>query len=766
MMTDPSSRSKIPISALRSNSARKLHIIVALFVLILFCLLALDSFRIQNLTAIRAYVQGEGLWSKAQKEAVIALRRYGRSFNEVDFRDYLASVAIPLGDRQARIELEKNAPDFDVVYRGFLQGGNRAEDVQGMASLFRRFRKVRYMSKAIDTWTLGDRDIVQLQEAAAALQAEILSGRRDPAAIESLIARIDNIDNHLTPLENQFSNEMTSGSLMLSRYLSLFVFGSAGVLMAAAISFSLHLSGQIQTWEVALEAANESLKKSERRFRFLMRDLSDVILVLASDGTLYYASHSAGRIFGYSPSDLTGQNVSSFIHKDDRLHFKNCLEKVATQVGGSFATEFRLLRKDGSWISVEATGNPMSDDPSAGRTLLTCRDVTERRRLENELGQSQKMEAIGRLAGGIAHDFNNILMIIGGYAEIILGQLHPQDPLRKSADPILNVVDRGAALTKRLLSFSRKQVMNPRNLDPNAILEDISKILPRLLGEEIEMAVLPGRDTGMIYADHIQLEQVLINLAVNARDAMPHGGRLTIETANIDFDGSHPPPQQLILPGSYVLLKITDTGCGMNSETRSHVFEPFFTTKAEGKGTGLGLSIVYGIVKRSGGYILVESELNSGTTIKIYFPRVDAVPSPPVDSASQVVNAGNDSGIVLIVEDEELLRNMICEFLASGGYTVLEASSGAEAIAAMERFGRPIDILVTDVILPKTRGPELAGKLREKLPDLKVIYMSGYTDTSLVRDGILEAGTILVQKPFKLQELARVIREALSRVQR
>jgi CheY-like chemotaxis protein len=308
--------------------------------------------------------------------------------------------------------------------------------------------------------------------------------------------------------------------------------------------------------------------------------------------------------------------------------------------------------------------------------------------------------------------------------------------------------------------------MNPRNLDPNAILEDISKILPRLLGEEIEMAVLPGRDTGMIYADHIQLEQVLINLAVNARDAMPHGGRLTIETANIDFDGSHTPPQQLILPGSYVLLKITDTGCGMNSETRSHVFEPFFTTKAEGKGTGLGLSIVYGIVKRSGGYILVESELNSGTTIKIYFPRVDAVPSPPVDSASQVVNAGNDSGIVLLVEDEELLRNMICEFLASGGYTVLEASSGAEAIAALERFGRPIDILVTDVILPKTRGPELAGKLREKLPDLKVIYMSGYTDTSLVRDGILEAGTILVQKPFKLQELARVIREALSRVQR
>jgi PAS domain S-box-containing protein len=749
----------------RPNSARKLHIIVTLFVLILFCFLALDNFRIQNLTAIRAYVQGEGLWSKAQKEAVLALRRYGRSYSEGDFQDYLTSIAIPLGDRQARIELEKNVPDFDVVSRGFLQGGNRAEDVQGMALLFRRFRKIRYMSEAIDTWTQGDRDIVQIQEAAAALHSEILSGRRDPATIESLSARIDNIDNHLTPLENQFSDKMTLGSLMLSHYLSLFVFGSAGVLLAAGISFSLHLSRQIQKSEVALDVANESLQKSERRFRSLMRDLSDVILVLASDGTLYYASHSAGRIFGYASPDLTGQNLSLLLHEDDRLHFKNCLEKVATQEGGTFATEFRLLRKDGTWISVEATGNPMSDDPSAGRTLLTCRDVTERRRLEHDLGQSQKMEAIGRLAGGIAHDFNNILMIIGGYAEIILNQLHPQDPLRKSADPILSIVDRGSALTKRLLSFSRKQVMNPRNLDINAILEDISKILPRLLGEEIETAVLPGRGTGMIYADYVQLEQVLINLAVNARDAMPHGGALTIETANIDFDSSHPPSQHLILPGSYVLLKITDTGCGMNAETKSHVFEPFFTTKAEGKGTGLGLSIVYGIVKRSGGYILVESELNAGTTVKIYFPRVDAAPDQP-GVAIEPVKAGKDSGIVLLVEDEDLLRNMICEFLTSGGYTVLEASSGAEAIAAMERFGQPIDILVTDVILPKIRGPELAGKLREKIPGLKVIYMSGYTDTSLVRDGILEAGTILVQKPFKLHELARVIREALSRVQR
>jgi CheY-like chemotaxis protein len=292
----------------------------------------------------------------------------------------------------------------------------------------------------------------------------------------------------------------------------------------------------------------------------------------------------------------------------------------------------------------------------------------------------------------------------------------------------------------------------------------MSKILPRLLGGGIEITILPGRNTGMIYTDSVQLEQVLINLAVNSRDAMPQGGELTIETANVDFDESHPPSQPFIVPGSYVLLTVKDTGRGMTAETKSHVFEPFYTTKEQGKGTGLGLSIVYGIVKRSGGYILVESEPNAGTCIKIYFPRVDVAPELP-HAADEIEKTGTDSGTVLIVEDEDLLRNMICEFLTRAGYTVLEAGNGAEAMAALERFGRPIDILVTDVILPKIRGPELAQKLLEKFPDLKVVYISGYTGSSLVRDGILEAGTILVQKPFKLQDLARVIRETLSRVQ-
>jgi len=755
-----------PVQAvfIRPNSARKLRIIVILFIVIFFCFLAVDNFRIQNLAAIRAYVKGEALWSKAQKEAVLALRRYGRSYNETDYRDYLTAIAVPLGDRQARQELEKKVPDYRAVSRGFLQGGNDPDDLHGLADLYRRFRRVRYMSDAIDTWSLGDHYIVQLQGAADALHEEILSGRKDQKAIESLMQEIDEIDNRLTPLENQFSNQMTSGSRVMSYYLSLFVVGFAGMLLAAGVTFSLHLAGQIEKSEGALEVANESLKKSEQRFRSLIQDLSDVILVLAADGTLYYASHSAERIFGHASPDLVGRNISSFIHAEDQLKLRDCLEKAALQPGGTFATEFRLRRKDESWICLEATGNPMSDDPSAGRILLTCRDVTERRRLEQELGQSQKMEAIGRLAGGIAHDFNNILMIIGGYAEMILGQLHPEDPLCKSASPILKIVDRGSALTKRLLAFSRKQVMSPRNVDLNAALEDMSKILPRLLGEEIEIVISPGKNTGMIYADYVQLEQVLINLAVNSRDAMSQGGRLTIETANVDFDESHSPAQPFIVPGSYVLLAVTDTGCGMSAETRSHVFEPFFTTKEEGKGTGLGLSIVYGIVKRSGGYIIVDSEVNAGTSVKIYFPRVEAAPELASD-ANALEKTGNDAGAVLVVEDEDLLRKMVCEFLTRGGYTVLEAPSAVDAFAALEKFRRPIDVLVTDVILPKTRGPELAAGIRKKYPDLKVVYMSGFTGSSLVRDGILEAGTVLLQKPFKLQELAQVIREALARVQ-
>ena len=746
------------------SSAHKLRIIVTVFVVIFLCFLILDNFRIQTLASIRAYVEGEGLWSKGQKEAVIALRRYSRSRDEKDFAGYLTAIQVPLGDHEARLELEKQNPNYDLVDRGFLQGGNHPDDLKGMAALFRRFRRISYMAAAIDTWTEGDHDIAQLQEAATALHNEILSGKNTLEEIESLVRRIDEIDLHLTPLENRFSDQMTAGSLMMSYYLSLFVFGFAGVLLAAGVSFSLHLAREIQKSEADLETATGSLKGSERRFRSLIQDLSDVILVLAYDGTLYYTSHSAIRIFGYEPRDLIGRNIFSLIHADDQHVFRDCLEKSATQEGGSFVTEFHLRRKDGTWISLEVTGNPMSDDPSAGRTLLTCRDVTERRRLEHELGQSQKMEAIGRLAGGIAHDFNNILAIIGGYAEIIAGQLHPQDPLRKSADSVLKTVERGAALTKRLLSFSRKQVMSPRNLDLNAMLDDISKILPRLLGEEIELAVLPGRNIGMIYTDSVQLEQVVMNLALNSRDAMPNGGKLTIRTSNVDFDDSNDPLQPFIVPGSYVLLSVTDTGCGMTGEIKNHVFEPFFTTKEQGKGTGLGLSIVYGIVKRSGGYIVVESEPNAGATFRVYFPRVEAAPDllPP---AAEQARTDRESGVVLVVEDEDQLRKMICEFLARGGYTVLEASGAPEAMKRVERFGKPIDIVVTDVIMPKIRGPELVRKLQEKLSDLRVVYISGYTGSSLVREGILEAGTVLVQKPFKLQELAQVIRETLSRIQ-
>jgi PAS domain S-box-containing protein len=742
------------------NSAHKLRMIVALFVLIFLCLLILDNFRIQALSNIRAYVEGEGLWSKAQKESVIALRRYARSHSGKDFHDYLMAIAVPLGDRQARLELEKASPNYDLVNQGFLQGGNHKEDLRGMATLFRRFRRISYMAAAIDTWTQGDRDVVELQDAADALHQEIVSGRGNPEVIETLVRRIEEIDNHLTRLEDQFSDQMTSGSYMMSYFLSLFVFGFSGALLAAGVTVSFHLAGQIHKSEAALVVANESLTKSERRFRSLIQDLSDVILVLAHDGTLYYASHSAGRTFGYEPRELTGQNIFTLIHRDDSAQFRNCLERAALNEGATIQTEFRLRRKGGTWISLEATGNPLNDDPFSGKALITCRDVTDRRRLEHELGQSQKMEAVGRLAGGIAHDFNNLLAIIGGYAEIMTGQLHPQDPIRKSAEIVLKTVERGSALTKRLLSFTRKQVMTPRLLKLKSILEEMSKILPRLIGEEIEIVLRSEPSAGMIYADAVQIEQILINLAVNSRDAMPSGGKLTIETRDVDLDDSEYPFQQFVLPRSYVLLSVSDTGCGMSAETKSHLFEPFFTTKEHGKGTGLGLSIVYGIVKHFGGYVLVESEPDVGTCVRIYFPRIEVeaeVPLPAKNSTIQRVQ----SGFVLVVEDEDFLRNMVGEYLTQAGYTVMKASSATEAMALAQQCSHSIDILITDVILPKTRGPELARALQEKFSQLKVIYISGYTGTSLVRDGILEAGTVLIQKPFKLRELI----DAMSRVQ-
>jgi signal transduction histidine kinase len=381
---------------------------------------------------------------------------------------------------------------------------------------------------------------------------------------------------------------------------------------------------------------------------------------------------------------------------------------------------------------------------------------------EKQLLQSQKLEAVGRLAGGISHDFNNLLTVILGYSDIMKRNLQEGHPLRRNVEEIVRASERAASLTRQLLAFSRKQVMQPKVFDLNTVVTDLEKMLRRMIGEDLELRVSLQSELGNIKADPVQLEQVIMNLAVNARDAMPKGGKLSIETSNLYLDEAYAREHVSITPGDYVMLAISDTGCGMDEETRLHIFEPFFTTKEQGKGTGLGLSMVYGIVKQSGGNIWVYSEEGRGTTFKIYFPRV-AADAEDYKRSSQMLDVPHGSETILLVEDAELVRNLALQVLETAGYRVLAAASGEAAIDLCEKMnGDRIDLLLTDVVMPGMSGNEMSRILLAKRPGMPVLYMSGYTDDAIVQHGVLEAGINFLQKPFTPGALAMKVREVLD----
>jgi nitrogen-specific signal transduction histidine kinase/ActR/RegA family two-component response regulator len=393
--------------------------------------------------------------------------------------------------------------------------------------------------------------------------------------------------------------------------------------------------------------------------------------------------------------------------------------------------------------------------------MATKQDISERKTLEVKLQQAAKMEAVGRLAGGVAHDFNNLLTIINGYGELVLDSLNSDDPMRGHLNEIMKAGDRAASLTRQLLAFSRQQVLAPQVLDLNALVADVEKMLRRLIGEDIELAMVRDSALGQVKADPGQIEQILMNLAVNARDAMPEGGKLVIETANVELDDTYADRHTVVTPGRYVMLAVTDTGTGMDAETQSHIFEPFFTTKEKGSGTGLGLAMVYGTVKQSGGYVWVYSELGQGTTFKIYLPRVEEVAESVLGSEVRG-RPVTGSETILLVEDEGAVRALATKVLQDLGYKVLASGSPEDSFQIGERHTGPIDLLLTDVVLPGMSGREVAEHLVRLRPTLKVLYMSGYTDYAVARHGVLEPGTAFLQKPFTPANLARKVREVLD----
>src|SRR5437868_5813088 len=371
------------------------------------------------------------------------------------------------------------------------------------------------------------------------------------------------------------------------------------------------------------------------------------------------------------------------------------------------------------------------------------------------------MDAIGRLAGGVAHDFNNLLMVISSYAELMLDSLATQHPLRRNVYEIQKASRRAADLTRQLLAFGRKQMQSLQLLDLNTIIEDINKMLPRLIGEDIELVFAPGQKLGKVKADPVQIEQVLMNLVANARDAMPKGGKLLIETASVQLDDTYVLEHSIVPPGEYIRLAVTDSGQGIKPEHLAHIFEPFYTTKDEGKGTGLGLATVYGIVKQNGGFIWVYSEPGLGTTFKVYLPRAEEImavsrPSQPME----VCPGGCET--VLLAEDETAVRQSTREFLSLNGYIVLEAKNGTEAVAIARRYKGPIHLMITDVVMPHMGGAKLAGELAFERPDMKVLFVSGYAENTVLRHGPIDVTTWLLQKPFSLNTLSRKMREVLD----
>ena len=510
----------------------------------------------------------------------------------------------------------------------------------------------------------------------------------------------------------------------------------------------------------ALRATQDSLRRSESNFRSLVMNAPYSICRCDALGILQDANPAMVAMFGYeSAAELRGRHLGS-LYADAQQWFQTADYFYARKEFNNLTTE--CVRKDGAAIVARISGRSIPNGKSGGTFEIFMEDVTETRTLELQLRQAQKMEAIGRLAGGIAHDFNNLLMVISGYSEFLLERVGPDPRLRGPAQEISNATQRATSLTRQLLAFSRKQMLAPKVLDLNEVVSENLKMLTRMIGEDIDLVMVPGAGLGAVRADPGQMDQVIMNLAVNARDAMPKGGKLTIETVNITLDESFARTHTPLTAGEYVMLAISDTGVGMDNETQSRIFEPFFTTKGS-KGTGLGLSTVYGIVKQSGGYIFVDSQPQRGTAFRAYFPRVDGREDvAAVPESVGLPRAAHGQETILLVEDETNLRRLARQYLETQGNKILEAEDGAAALQIVAGHQGAIDLLLTDVIMPGMNGRELAARVSEVLPEIRVLYMSGYTENAVGQDGMLDAGINLMQKPFSLPALKDRVREVLD----
>jgi two-component system cell cycle sensor histidine kinase/response regulator CckA len=518
---------------------------------------------------------------------------------------------------------------------------------------------------------------------------------------------------------------------------------------------------------VALGRAEQQRRDVEDMFGTLysaIEQSADMVLITDSSGVIEYVNPAFEKITGYARAEVIGQTPRILKSGEQSPElYRELWAKITA--GEVYRGVLVNRKKTGESFVVEKTITPVRNAAgSVTHFISNDRDISERRRLEAALFQAQKMDAIGLLAGGVAHDFNNLLLVISSYAELMQDSIGPEHHLHRNVQEILSASRRAADLTRQLLAFGRKQTQTLQILNLNTVLRDISRLLPRLIGEDVELTIAPEADLGKVKLDPVQLEQIVMNLAANARDAMPAGGKLTIATHNVELDDAYVQTRTVVPPGQYVLLEVSDSGQGIDPEHLPHIFEPFYTTKEKGKGTGLGLATVYGIVKQSGGFIWVYSEPGMGTTFRIYFPRVEhrARQTSDGDSTHTTVDL-RGSETVLLVEDETAVRQPACEFMKRCEYNIIEAKDGLQAVDAAARHKGRIDLMVTDVVMPGMSGGQLAELLAEKYPKMEVLFISGYSEKVVLRHNILDVQTNFLQKPFTLKSLGGKVREVLGK---
>jgi hypothetical protein len=496
--------------------------------------------------------------------------------------------------------------------------------------------------------------------------------------------------------------------------------------------------------------------------RAILESAAQGILAVNDQGLIVVANPRIEELFGYDREELFGRPVELLLppaakgrHEQHRRTFSEAPHARPMGVGMDLAG----VKKDGTEFPVEISLSYLRSE-SGLIAIAFISDISHRKRLEEQVLQSQKMEAVGRLAGGIAHDFNNLLTIITGYDQLLLNTLSPFEPMRGYAEEIAKAAERAASLTKQLLAFSRRQIIAPRVLSPNLVVAEMESMLRRLITENIDLVFVLRPNTGNVKADRSQFEQILVNLVINSRDACENGGRITIESGNVELDEEYSRTHLGVKPGPYVMLAVSDTGVGMDPETRSHIFEPFFTTKSQDKGTGLGLATVYGVVKQNGGDIWVYSEVGRGTTFKVYLPRVSSsAEGKVVESTSP--ERGHET--VLVVEDEQGVRSLIVQILRGHGYHVMDASDALAGLQVAETYLEEIQLLITDVVMPHSSGHELAEQIRVKRPGIRVLYISGYTENTVVHHGVMDSEIEFLPKPFTFEALLARVREVLDR---